>query len=645
MGAAASTIPAHIDKETFRHLCGGTINDAIFDANAVDGVMTRDRLMELANMRDCFLSYEEGTYSNGKSVVDKVQKINAALKAKGLMTWMGEKGAAGQQVIQQVCSGIDKSRCMITFLTRGYIDRVMKNSPTDHCSMEFNYNLRRKHPHNVVPVVLEREIADPASWAGPIGVVLGEIPYVNMIDDSRFDAQIEELYQRVIFFSKAAEKFFVPESALSNSILSQTNKSREEQQFFQWLARSTSIDEGRRIIYCAALVKAGISSVFSLAKAMKLNPNFLQSMGLTDPDADQIAHAVRDLGLGEVPLPDFSHSMTVESVVFAMQKAAKAAEEPKLAELALACAARVAASHKIMPTILTEAGICEAILKLMTRNLGHAPSMENGCQAVCNMIYNNPPVSARFGSIAACDVIPRTIRSHSTNPTVVYHGCNAIAVLAENKDNRNTFCQTGAPDTVVNALMKNMALHEVVEKCLLAANSLGDKQLENVGKLGLAGASEGIAQALAMHPDKAGVVYQAFRLIILLSVEPTNRPKLGVPACCAAIMAAFRCQIEVPEIMYEGCRALCCIMLGNAHNRTQMGAAGACEVVKAIVQKYHTHPAAAEAGCAAVFALAAGSLEHKQRFAGLQPVVQGILNNPQMPPQAKKEAKEALLRI
>jgi hypothetical protein len=644
MGAGASTIPAHIDKDTFRQLCGGTINDAIFDANSVDGVMTRDRLMELSNMRDCFLSYSDGADSSGRNIVERVQRINAALKARGLMTWMGERGV-GQQVIQQVCSGIDKSRCMITFLTRGYIDRVLKNSPTDNCSMEFNYNLRRKHPHNIIPVVLEKEIMNPATWTGPIGVVLGEIPCVNMVDEGRFDAQIDELYQRVILFSKAAEKFFAPESALSNSILSQTNKSREEQQFFQWMARSTNIEEGRRIIYCASLVKAGISSVFSLAKAMKANPSFLQSMGVTDPDADQVAHAVRDLGLGQVPLPDFSHSMTVESVVFAMQKAAKGAEDPRLAELALGCAARVATSHKIMPTILSEAGICESILKLMTRNLGHAPSMENGCLAVYNMIKNDHIVSAKFGSIAACDVIPRTIRSHIANPTVVYHGCNAIAVLAENKDNRNTFCQTGAPDTVVTAMVRNMQLHEVVEKCVLAANSLGEKHLENVGKLGLAGACEGLTQALAVHPDKPGVVYQSFKLIVLLSVEPSNRAKLGVTACCTAMMAAFKCQIEVPEIMYEGCRALCCILLGNAFNRAQMGAAGGCEVIKAVVQKYHTHPAVAEVGCAAVFALAAGSLEHKQRFNGLQPVVQGILNHPQMPPQTKKEAKEALLRI
>lgn len=625
-------------------MCGGTINDAIFDANSVDGIMTRDRLMELANMRDCFLSHGEGLDTSGRNIVERVQRMNLALKARGLMTWMGEKGT-GQQVVQQVCSGIDKSRCMIAFLTRSYIERVAKNSPTDNCSLEFNYNLRRKHPHNIIPVVMEREIVDPAKWPGPIGMVLGDIPYVNYVDDAQFDAAVEHLYQCVIKFSKAPEHFFEAENAMSNSILSQTNKPREEQQFFQWLARATNIDESRRIIYCASLVKANISSVFVLAKAMKANPNFLQTLGVTDPDADQIAHAVRDLGLGQVPLPDFTTSMTVESVVFAMQKAAKGAEDPRLAELALACTYRVAASHKVMPQILSEAGICESVLKLMTRNLGHAPSMENGCQAMFNMIKNNPEVSAKYGSIAACDVLPRTIRSHITNPAVVYHGCSAIAVLAMVKENRQVFCQTGASDMVIQAMVKNMHLHEVVEKCTLAANHLGEKNLENVGKLGVAGACPAIAQALAMHPDKPGVVLQMFHLIVLLAVEPSNRALFGTPQCCTAIIGAFKCQIESPEIIAAGCHALSCILLGNAYNRTQMGQAGACEVIKVVVQKYAQHPGVAQVACAAVFSLAAGSLEHKARFNGLQPIVQQIERNPQTSPETRKEAHEALLRI
>lgn len=42
MGSGASSIPMQIDKETFRALSGGALNDAIFDANSVAGIMVTD---------------------------------------------------------------------------------------------------------------------------------------------------------------------------------------------------------------------------------------------------------------------------------------------------------------------------------------------------------------------------------------------------------------------------------------------------------------------------------------------------------------------------------------------------------------------------------------------------------------------------
>lgn len=55
---------------------------------------------------------------------------------------------------------------------------------------------------------------------------------------------------------------------------------------------------------------------------MKSIPNFLTSIGMNEPDADQVALAVRDLGLGYIPIRDFEASQTVESVIFALSKAA-----------------------------------------------------------------------------------------------------------------------------------------------------------------------------------------------------------------------------------------------------------------------------------------------------------------------------------
>lgn len=58
MGGGLSSIPAQIDKETFRQLVGGSVNDSVFDANSTAGVMSRDKLIELSHQRDTMLSHE-----------------------------------------------------------------------------------------------------------------------------------------------------------------------------------------------------------------------------------------------------------------------------------------------------------------------------------------------------------------------------------------------------------------------------------------------------------------------------------------------------------------------------------------------------------------------------------------------------------
>mmetsp|Transcript_7161 Transcript_7161/g.11926 ORF Transcript_7161/g.11926 Transcript_7161/m.11926 type:complete len:644 (-) Transcript_7161:351-2282(-) len=643
MGSGASSLPAHIDKDTFQRLSGGTINDAIFDSNSVDGLMTRERLIELAHMSDTYLSFERGLDSLGRNNTDRALRINAALRSRGLMTFVNEE-SSNDKLVQSVAAGVDKTRSLLCLLTKDYIEKVAKNIPTDKSSVEFNYNLRRKHPDNAIPIVMEPGIVNPASWNGLVGTVLSERPLVDFSNDDDFDAKIDAVFRLVTAVSKAGENLF-EQLPVHTTVLSKHDKTREEQQFFQWMARATSIEEGRRIIYCSSLVKGGVTNVFALGKVCQADPQFLHKIGFSDPDADQIFVAMRDLGLGQVPLPDFSESMTMESVVFSMQKAASGAEDPRLAEAALSCVARVACSNKAMPQILNEAGMCENVLKLMKRNLGHPASMEAGCLAIYNMVNNNPQISEKFGIISGCDVVPRTIRSHLTNSVVVYHGCNAMAELALLKNNRFAFCNTGAPDVVVQAMIKNIHLADVVERCAMAANSLGISHLENVGKLGLAGACQAIGMGLDRHSEHAGVTLQLFKLIIMIAVEPSNRNQLASEQACNAYVKTIHHQINNPEVLVEACRALCCILLGSAHNRTQFGTNGACEAIKMVVERYHQHPVLAGAACSSVFALAAGSLEHKKRFNGLQPIVQNIMNNPQMSPEVRKEAKEASLRI
>lgn len=649
MGAGAlSQIPMHIDKATFRHLSGGTINDAIFDANAVKGIMTRDKLIELSHMRDCYLSCDaDSTDVYGRSVMERVRAIGNGLRAKGLLIWFDEEPTNKETVIAKVCGGVDRSRSLVCFFTKSYFDKVMSHTPGERCAIEFNYTLSKKHPDFIVPVVLEEQLLDQSQWPGSIGVALGSASFVNFIDDNGFEQKIDELYRRIIKLSKSGENLFSVESVSHVTLLTQINKPKEEQQFFQWLARSTNIEESRRLIYCTSLVRAGVNNVFTLAKMMNTEPSFLISVGLSEADADQIALAVRDLGLGYAPVRDFNKALTIESVVYALRKASQQTEDPALTENALSCASRIAASNKIMPTIMNEAGIGDAILKLIQRNLAHAPSMEHGCMTVYSMTAHNPDIAEKLGIMGACDIIPRTLRSHSSNPGVVHNGCLAIAALAAIKENRQRFSNTGACEIVIK-VVRNIIQHpEVVGKCFLAANKLCEGHQENVSKLGMAGACDAVVLGLQHHSANTYVVDQAFRMIVSLSVEPSNRTMLGgQEPNCQAFAQALHAQVAHASVMQVGCHAIADVIMGNAFNRSVFAKVGVCEVVKAAVLQHSMDLPFLHAASRAVFALSAGTLENKHRFQGIQPILQKALQgNPQMPEQVRCDFSAALSKI
>ena len=111
------------------------MNDSIFHAYARDGVMSRDKLLELAETTDCFLSLDRsGPDCYGRSTLDRAMKLANDLRSRGLSCWIMETHMELTEIgsivdrknkeLLATCNGIDKARAVLMFMTKGYIDRV-----------------------------------------------------------------------------------------------------------------------------------------------------------------------------------------------------------------------------------------------------------------------------------------------------------------------------------------------------------------------------------------------------------------------------------------------------------------------------------------------------------------------------------------
>ena len=687
MGAGASNvIPMHVDLETFRRLNGSrlgdsvgssfnTFNDPIFHQFAVDGVMSRDKLLELAQTSDCFLSFDDSQ----RDVLDKVLAIAASLRSRGLITWVLPERLPEDGSISAICDAIEKTRSVLFFMTQGYVDRTLGPNTLDRCHIEFNYALRRKFPEKMIPVVLERKflvgVGAESCWPGIVGTYFGYHSSTAVIGGHDYEQQLEALFQRVVNVTRNSSGLAMnPFGVTGNNKLEKKGHgdkqaqvqilgvaplaTREEAQFFLWMTRATpGITETKRTIYCGALTHLGVTSVQKLAKEMTLKTNFLMSVGISEHDADEIALAISDLGLGYNPVRDFSGSSTLESAIYAMKKACLATGDPELAANALSCLARIVFSDiERMPKACALAGLCDPVVKLLSRYMGDALTVENGCRALESMAMDEE-VSERLGQGNACDVIPRALQSHLTKPAVVEQGLRLIALLSRQKVNKQKFGTAGACDVV----MRGLTMHVLDEGVALAgcdaAHKLAYGYNENIGKLAYSQGCEALTRALISHPEKAGVSEMCFRCMLLLAIDAEYRSRMGASGACEATILSLECHFSNPFVLEHGLLVHNTLIIGNANNRNMLGKSGACDLVVKIIQNYdpRVYPSIVQHGCTAIFSLASGSPDNQRKLVCLVTYLGDLLAACARPgglglddlvrEKLKQEASEAFIRL
>lgn len=145
---------------------------------------------------DAFLSHDWG--ENGYNH-KRVEKINTALRAKGLKTWIdSDQLRAGTGYEAKMLKGIDDSKCSVVFITKNYMSKINSGDMSDNCAKEFNYARNRKNTA-IITVVMEKEMLRTDKWELFLGT-LSHIMYVDMTnldDENVFVTKIDELHTAI----------------------------------------------------------------------------------------------------------------------------------------------------------------------------------------------------------------------------------------------------------------------------------------------------------------------------------------------------------------------------------------------------------------------------------------------------------------
>ena len=145
---------------------------------------------------DVFLSHDWGKFKCEDMKTDvnnheRVERINKALQQHGLVTWFDEDRMSGT-LIDAMSRGIEKSTCVLCFITANYILKVSGNGPNgaaDNCKKEFGYAcVKKTSPHNMlIPILMDPSQRDTKKWTGGVGISLAGDLYLDMSSANLWD--------------------------------------------------------------------------------------------------------------------------------------------------------------------------------------------------------------------------------------------------------------------------------------------------------------------------------------------------------------------------------------------------------------------------------------------------------------------------
>ena len=169
---------------------------------------------------DAFLTHNWGNKDvNGKyDNHERVVKINQGLRALELNPWFDSERMEGT-IAEKMCDGIDKSRCVVVFITKAYIEKVGGSNRSDNCQLEFLYSARKKTRGLMIAVVMEKQCLNPSLWTGQVDFILGGDLYIDFSDDSNFEDKVRQIYDAIKSRTTTTkEKVVSPASSTTSEI-------------------------------------------------------------------------------------------------------------------------------------------------------------------------------------------------------------------------------------------------------------------------------------------------------------------------------------------------------------------------------------------------------------------------------------------
>lgn len=289
----ANQLPAVLEREQFdiltKKLFKSTAYDQFADHN---GKVSRERLLEIVSMTDCYLSHEWGIDSQGRDTTSRVRKISKFLQSKGLFTNFDEGKFGGLSSADMLKKQIQSAQCVIVCMTERYFYQL--TLPTYNPSKtEFYEIMDNRELRCIIPVMMEKaafSIPDHIAQAYPQFMSKTHLDFTTFADISNDDAeQLSDLYLYVTRCIRPLRDGGLFKQQRNHFLSTITGR------HYKWLLDHVSkFDHKLSLKYGEILAAADIESATRLWQLTQHDTQFLQKLGIPEIDALAIRMALKD---------------------------------------------------------------------------------------------------------------------------------------------------------------------------------------------------------------------------------------------------------------------------------------------------------------------------------------------------------------
>jgi hypothetical protein len=177
---------------------------------------------------DGFCAHDWGLYPDYLNH-GRVAIIYEELAKLGLNLWFDKLHMVGN-LRDKMTQGIERTNCLLAFITSRYQEKVNLLDPEDNCYFEFNFACFRLTSKRIIPIVMDPEMKNTKKWKGRLASELATHLYVDMTEaimkyeagegDQLLKDKCQEIYELILKIK-------------NNSILVPVNVGNEGKKFIQ----------------------------------------------------------------------------------------------------------------------------------------------------------------------------------------------------------------------------------------------------------------------------------------------------------------------------------------------------------------------------------------------------------------------------